>query len=137
MRAAILTYFPLFHALTRYANPAMYAAQSTAPVTVTADPRQCSFQFDPIGKNTFDSTSCDIAKSFLAKAGVSYQRIEDRRPAGNGGDDPPGRQDIDRAGSAGGRRQGAAGGDRRLPEGNEDGPVRGGLSGQGRPGGHQ
>jgi hypothetical protein len=43
---------------------------------VVADPRQCSFQFDPIGKNKFDSTSCDIAKSFLAKAGVSYQRMD-------------------------------------------------------------
>ena len=73
---AMLTYFPLFGALTRYANPALYAAQSAAPVTVTADPHQCSFQFDPIGKNKFDSTSCDIAKSFLAKAGVTYQRID-------------------------------------------------------------
>jgi MFS family permease len=73
---ALLTYFPLFGALTRYANPALFAAQSAAPVSVIADPKQCSFQFDPIGKNTFDSTSCDIAKSFLAKAGVSYQRID-------------------------------------------------------------
>ena len=73
---ALLTYFPLFGALTRYANPALYAAQSAAPISVVADPKQCSFQFDPIGKNTFDSTSCDIAKSFLAKAGVSYQRID-------------------------------------------------------------
>jgi MFS family permease len=71
---ALLTYFPLFGALTRYANPALFAAQSAAPVTVIADPQQCSFQFDPIGKNAFDSTSCDIAKSFLAKSGVSYQR---------------------------------------------------------------
>jgi MFS family permease len=77
---ALLTYFPLFEALTRYANPALYAAQSAAPVTVIADPQQCSFQFDPIGKNPFDSTSCDIAKSFLAKSGVSYQRLD--APAG-------------------------------------------------------
>ncbi len=73
---ALLTYFPLFHALTRYANPALFAAQAAAPVTVIADPGECSFQFDPIGKNKFDSTSCDIAKSFLAKAGVSYQRVD-------------------------------------------------------------
>jgi MFS family permease len=73
---AVLTYFPLFHALTRYANPALFAAQSSAPVTVIADPQECSFQFDPIGKNKFDSTSCDIAKSFLAKAAVSYNRID-------------------------------------------------------------
>jgi predicted MFS family arabinose efflux permease len=73
---AAATYFPLFHALTQYANPALYAAQTAAPVSVYADPQQCSFQFDPIGKNKFDSTSCDIAKSFLAKAGVSYNRID-------------------------------------------------------------
>jgi hypothetical protein len=77
---ALLTYFPLFEALTRYANPALYAAQASSPVTVIADPAQCSFQFDPIGKNKFDSTSCDIAKSFLAKAGVSYRRVD--APAG-------------------------------------------------------
>ena len=73
---ALLTYFPLFQALTRFGNPALYAAQAAAPVSVYADPTQCSFQFDPIGRNKFDSTSCDIAKSFLAKAGVSYKRID-------------------------------------------------------------
>jgi MFS family permease len=77
---AMLTYFPLFGALTRYANPALYAAQSSTPVTVVADPKECSVQFDPIGKNSFDSTSCDIAKNFLAKASVSYQRED--APAG-------------------------------------------------------
>ena len=73
---AMLTYFPLFNALSRYANPALFAAQAAAPVTVIADPAQCSFQFDPVGKNKFDSTSCDVAKSFLAKAGVSYGRAD-------------------------------------------------------------
>ena len=73
---AALTYTSLFHALTFYANPALAAAQARAPVTVVADPAQCSIQFDPIGKNKFDTTSCDIAKSFLAKAGVSYQRVD-------------------------------------------------------------
>jgi MFS family permease len=77
---AALTYFPLFHALTEYANPALYAAQNSAPVTVVADPNDCSFQFDPIGKKTFDSKSCDIAKAFLAKASVTY-KSEDA-PAG-------------------------------------------------------
>jgi predicted MFS family arabinose efflux permease len=73
---AVLTYFPLFHALTLYANPALFAAQASAPVAVIADAQQCSIQFDPVGKNKFDSTSCDIAKSFLARAGVSYQRVD-------------------------------------------------------------
>jgi MFS family permease len=73
---AAVTYTALFHALTFYANPALAAAQARAPVTVVADPAQCSIQFDPVGKNKFDTTSCDIAKSFLAKAGVSYQRVD-------------------------------------------------------------
>jgi nitrate/nitrite transporter NarK len=73
---AALTYTHLFHALTLYANPSLFQAQATAPVTVTADPKECSFQFDPVGKNKFDSTSCDIAKSYLAKAGVSYRNVD-------------------------------------------------------------
>ncbi len=77
---AACTYFPLFHGLSRAANPALYAAQASAPVTVVADPAECSVQFDPVGKNKFDSTSCDIAKTYLAKAGVSYENIA--APAG-------------------------------------------------------
>ncbi|HEX5380524.1 MAG TPA: MFS transporter, partial [Phenylobacterium sp.] len=68
---AVLTYFPIFKALTGAANPALAAATASAPVTVVADPAECSFQFDPVGKKTF-ATSCDIAKSALANAGVSY-----------------------------------------------------------------
>jgi MFS family permease len=69
---AALTYFPLFEGLTRAANPALHSAQQSAPVTVIAPPASCSVQFDPIGKNKFDRSGCDIAKSLLAKAGVSY-----------------------------------------------------------------
>jgi len=69
---AAATYFPLFKALTAAANPALAAAQAASPVTVIADPAACSVQFDLIGKTKFDERPCDIAKSFLAKAGVSY-----------------------------------------------------------------
>ncbi|MBV9420155.1 MAG: MFS transporter [Alphaproteobacteria bacterium] len=68
---AALTYFPLFHLLTEAANPALSKASASAPITVVADPADCSFQFDPVGKAAFNS-SCDIAKSFLAKAGLPY-----------------------------------------------------------------
>jgi MFS family permease len=68
---AALTYFPIFKALTVAANPQLAAATAAAPVTVVADPAGCSFQFDPVGKQKFLS-SCDIAKSSLASAGVSY-----------------------------------------------------------------
>jgi len=69
---AALTYFPLFGALTQAANPALAAAQRSAPVRLVVDPGHCSVQFDPIGRNKFDSRTCDVAKAFLAKAGVPY-----------------------------------------------------------------
>lgn len=69
---AALTYFPLFHALTAAANPGLAAASTRAPITVIADPADCAFQFDPVGKAAFNS-SCDIAKSYLARAGLPYR----------------------------------------------------------------
>jgi MFS family permease len=68
---AALTMFPIFKGLTHFGNPAIEAAAATAPVVVTADPNACSFQFDPVGKKTFTS-SCDVAKSVLAKKGIPY-----------------------------------------------------------------
>jgi MFS family permease len=69
---AAITYIPVFHGLAYFANPALYAAQASAPVTVVADPATCSFQFNPVGTAKFLS-SCDIAKSFLAQRSVSYE----------------------------------------------------------------
>ncbi len=69
---AALTYFPLFNLLTEAANPALAAAQRNAPVLVYADPDACSLQFDPVGRNKFDAQSCDVARAFLSRAGVSY-----------------------------------------------------------------
>ncbi len=68
---AVLTYFPVFEALTNAANPDLAAAQAKAKVVVTADPGECSFQFNPTGTKKFTS-SCDIAKQRLAAASVSY-----------------------------------------------------------------
>ncbi len=77
---ATFTLFPLFQLLTHAANPALAEAVERAPVTVVANPQECSFQFDPIGRNTFDTTSCDIAKTYLARSGVSYSNVA--APAG-------------------------------------------------------
>ena len=71
---AALTYFPVFEALTKAANPDLHAAQQAAKVTVTADPAECSFQFNPTGTKKFTS-SCDIAKQRLAGASVSYDNV--------------------------------------------------------------
>jgi MFS family permease len=71
MTLMLVAYFPGFHGLAATLNPALEEAQRRTPVTVIADPADCSLQFDPIGKAAFTS-SCDIAKSALANAGVSY-----------------------------------------------------------------
>lgn len=71
MTLALLFYFPGFHLLEKAANPALAEASARAPVVVVADPKDCSLQFDPVGKAAF-ITACDIVKSALANAGVSY-----------------------------------------------------------------
>lgn len=72
---AALTYFPTFGALTDAANPALSRAAVTAPVVVRTRETDCSFQFDPLGRSTFDATGCDLAKATLAKAGVPYTTV--------------------------------------------------------------
>jgi MFS family permease len=78
-----LLFFPIFTALMNAANPQLAAAIRTSPVSVLADPDDCSVQFDPLGRNSFESTSCDIVKSYLARAGVSYdsRQLEEAGPA--------------------------------------------------------
>lgn len=71
MTLAVVAFFPGFQLMAKYANPALQEAQVRMPVNVIADPATCHLQFDPVGKAVFTS-SCDIAKSALANAGVSY-----------------------------------------------------------------
>jgi MFS family permease len=71
---ATLALFPAFHLLASFGNPAMTRASRQVPVYVAADPASCSLQFDPVGKAQF-RTPCDIAKSTLTAAGVSYFNV--------------------------------------------------------------
>ncbi|HMS96214.1 MAG TPA: MFS transporter, partial [Tabrizicola sp.] len=75
---AAVTYFPVFKLLTSTANPMLAAAQETV-VTVSADPADCSFQFNPVGTAKF-TNSCDIAKAALSKA--SANSATEDAPAG-------------------------------------------------------
>ncbi|MSQ57179.1 MAG: MFS transporter [Limnohabitans sp.] len=68
---AALTYRPVFEQLTEATNPALYTAQKANKVVVTADPAECSFQFNPTGTAKFTS-SCDVAKQKLSERSVSY-----------------------------------------------------------------
>ena len=69
---SVLTYFPVFKALTHYANPALERALANSPVVVVADPAECQFQFNPTGTKKFTS-SCDIAKAQLVASSVNYR----------------------------------------------------------------
>jgi len=75
MTLALVAFFPGFHMMAKYANPALAEAEARTPVAVIADPATCSLQFDPVGKAQF-VTSCDIAKGALANAGISYENRE-------------------------------------------------------------
>jgi MFS family permease len=71
---AAVTYFPLFKGLTAMANPALSEAQASIKATVTADPADCKFQFNPTGTSKFTS-SCDIATAFLTRNSVPYEVV--------------------------------------------------------------
>ena len=77
---AALTYFPIFSAITHYANPALESALKSSPVVVVADPATCHFQFNLTGTKKFPS-SCDIATGFLTQSSVSYTKQD--APAGS------------------------------------------------------
>ncbi len=72
---AALTYFPLFEALTKAANPALAEAQAKTKVVVTASAGDCSFQGNPVAREIDFRSSCDIAKRFLAQNSVSYENV--------------------------------------------------------------
>ena len=71
---AMVTYFPLFKAMTWAGNPALAQAQETVRATVTAAPGDCKFQFNPTGTAKF-TTSCDIATAYLTRNSVPYDVV--------------------------------------------------------------
>src|SRR5262249_38525790 len=76
---AAVTYFPLFQGIPHFANPKLEQALASAPVTVTADPSECSFQFKATGTEKY-TTGCDNIKAALVNLSVNYNNIN--APAG-------------------------------------------------------
>lgn len=72
---AAVTYFPLFHGLTSFANPKLKAAIEKAPVTVVAAPEDCNLVLNLTGTSKF-TTPCDLSRTFLANAGVNYDKVD-------------------------------------------------------------
>jgi MFS family permease len=76
---AAVTYFYIFQGITHFANPKLESALAASPVTVTADPAECSFQFKATGIEKF-TTGCDQIKAALVGASVNYNNVS--APAG-------------------------------------------------------
>ena len=68
---AAVTYFPLFGLLTHYVNPDLEAFQKKNQITVTADTSKCNFHIFVGPWSNF--TTCDRAKDFVTKLGVSFK----------------------------------------------------------------
>ncbi len=71
---AVLTYFPLFNALTTYANPKLQQAIQKAPVTVESDAANCNLILNLTGTAKFTS-ACDLARVYLSNAGINYDLV--------------------------------------------------------------
>jgi hypothetical protein len=69
---AALSYFPLFGALTHYANPALETFQQKNAITVHADQSTCNFHIFVGPWSKF--SDCDRAQDFLTKAGLSFTK---------------------------------------------------------------
>ena len=74
---AALTYFPLFHGLTHYVNPALETFQNANAISVAA--KDCNFHIFVGPWSKF--SDCDKAKDFLTKAGLSFSSTD--LPAGS------------------------------------------------------
>src|SRR5579872_357777 len=68
---AALTYFPLFHGLTHYVNPALEAYQEKVPITVAAT--DCNFRVFPLPNAVY--SACDKVKSKLTSSGLSFTSL--------------------------------------------------------------
>lgn len=77
---AAITYFPLFGALTKNANPTYANAIETVKIQVAADPAQCGSLFDPVGIRTF-TAPCDLARRALSLQALRYEKVD--APAGS------------------------------------------------------
>ena len=77
---AALTYFPIFGALTKAANPTYDKALSAVTIQVAADPASCGSLFDPVGIRQF-TEPCDVARRALSQQAFRYSLVT--APAGS------------------------------------------------------
>jgi hypothetical protein len=69
---AAVTYFPLFHGLTHYVNPALEAYAAATPIGIVGN--DCHFHVFVGPWSTF--SDCDRARDFMSKQGLSFTVVE-------------------------------------------------------------
>jgi MFS family permease len=67
-----VTYFPIYKAMTHYANPALEAFNERTKITLTAS--NCQMHLFPNPKTVY--SACDKLQDFLAKKSLSYETVE-------------------------------------------------------------
>ncbi len=81
---ALVTFFPLFHGLTAFANPKLQAAIEASPVTVAAPASETATSVLNLTGTAKFTTPCDTSRTFLAERGCELRAR--RRPAWSGRD---------------------------------------------------
>ena len=76
----MITYFPIFQGITHFANPKLEAALASVPVSVIADPSECSFQFNPVGTAKFTTRHRQVSAGVLRVAGSRFWVVESPNP---------------------------------------------------------
>jgi MFS family permease len=66
-----LTYFPIFHAMGHYGNPALEAFSEKTKISLTAD--NCQMHLFPNPKTEY--SDCDKVQDFLSKRSLSYETM--------------------------------------------------------------
>jgi MFS family permease len=67
-----ITYFPIYRAMTHYANPALEAFAARTKITVTAS--NCQMHLFPNPKTVY--SDCDHLQDFLSKRSLSFDTLE-------------------------------------------------------------
>jgi MFS family permease len=78
---AALTFFPLFGALTHYANPDLEAFSAREPVTIYADRSTCQLHVFVTAFTQF--SSCDRARDLVTKLGLPFKTEDTPHLGGN------------------------------------------------------
>ena len=75
-----ITYFPIYRAMTHFANPALERFAASTKISLAAS--NCQMHLFPNPKTVY--SECDKVQDFLSKRSLSFETVEGQRDAGAG-----------------------------------------------------